>query len=438
MQEASASTRPPRNAKAIANVKLQTRVPPRKDTYQGAAIAVEQQIQEVSVLIHPAHLQPSLPQSSDMAGVATQTDPLQPEDIPITQDAQPGVTPGPLAPAQEMADMRAMIKSLMDRMDRADKPNTPPQSPTTGPRRRRSSSRDRRYSPTSERGSTRARRTSTGRRRSSSRRSSRRRSHSPRRRSRTRSSSRRRRRSSRSTSSRRSPNRIPITAQQTDVTAALAAQFPTIGSFKGKRLPVSALTLEPYRSLPPDLRKKAKERRSRRELSFPEHMCGLLKMIMSVMDPVTEAHAALSHAVHVAQDAATLPWPAVRDWTLACMGHIENGDASWHDAALFTNERTRLSWIKGRQMEADRHYPCPLYNKGACEHKLTHASEGTTWKHVCALCLYITGHEKTTHGAGTCRQRNQGRQHDDYRQDNRHKAQQGRQRKDKQDTASKN
>ena len=427
MQKAVSSPRPTRNAKCIANIRLTGRTLRHTDA-QLARLHQAPAITRSPIKNSSTPQRPALPHT--MAGVSTQTEPLQLQEVELGQPQPSSYPPGaqPAAPAtqpaQEMAELRAMIKDLTTQMAQ-------PRS-----RRRRSSSRDRRYSPTSDRGSNGARRSSTGRRRSSSRRSSRRRSHSPRRGSRTRSSSRPRRRSSRSSSTWRSPSRAP--SLQADPTAAIAAQYPLLGAHTGKRLPVRGLTLEPYRSLPPDLRKRAKERRSRRDLSFPEHMCGILKMVANTLDPASEAHAVLTHASQVAQDAATLPWPAVREWAQACMANIEDRQATWHEVSLSINDRTRLSWIRGKQMEADQHYPCPMYNRGKCDFKSTHSDQGTTWKHICALCLYVTGYDKPTHGANTCRQKNQNRPYDDHKPDNRYKGAQGRQRRDQRDAAAKN
>ena len=102
--------------------------------------------------------------------------------------------------------------------------------------------------------------------------------------------------------------------------------------------------------LPPELKVTAGKRHSRRPLTYPEHMCGFLKMLLPTLDPLSETHAALKHAAQVSQDTATLPWQAVRQWTQSCMAYMEDKDATWHDQELFTNERTRLSWIQGRQL----------------------------------------------------------------------------------------
>ena len=437
MQNGTSSPKPVRSAKTIANIKLLGHDPSQVDATLQPRPSEDTPVADPAGITNPTGGSPQVPHTETMDGVATQTDPAQTPDVQVAPAANPKATPDPKRD-ETIADLRNMIKELNDKVDRNAKAKSRSRSNSTRrSRRRRSSSRDRRYSPSSERGSTRARRSSTGRRRSPSRGSSRRRSHTPRRRSRTRSTSRRRDRSHRSSSSRHSLER-PTQPIQGEITTALAAQYPTMGTHKGKRLPVTGLTLKPYRCLPPDLRNIARDRRSRRDLTFPEHMCGLIKMISTALDPASEAYAALQHAADVAQDAASLPWPAVRQWTHSCMAYIEDRKASWYDTGLFTNDRTRLSWIAGRQMAATRRYPCPQFNMGKCDDKATHSAEGTTWTHVCALCLHITGQEKSTHGASTCRLKNQGKYYDDHRSDSRPKGQPNKARRDRQDQNQKN
>ena len=143
----------------------------------------------------------------------------------------------------------------------------------------------------------------------------------PRAHSRRRSRSRSRGRSTRPKISLRSLRNDP--AARSDADQALAAQYPLMGSTTGTRLSRSRATLEPYRNLPPDIKKRAGERRSRRDLSLPEHVCGLLFMALKAMDPGTDAYAAVEHTAQVAQDAATMQWPTVLAWSQACLSHLE-------------------------------------------------------------------------------------------------------------------
>ena len=334
--------------------------------------------------------QPKSPVSTPknrMDRVATQTEPLGTPDGVTPGTAQPtaGTTVAAVPADQRGAaeadptikDLHAMIKDLAVKVDRNNRSNSRSRSASSRRSRpRQMSSLARGFTPSSPRRSS-HRRQSTSRSRSTRRRShSRRRPSRPRTGSRTRSTSRRPRSPSRQRLSPRRERNQP--AARRDATQALETQYPSLGTPAGKPLPIRELTMEPYRNLPLDLRKKAKERRSRRDLTFPEHICGFLKMLANSMDPTSEVQAALLHATQVAQDAATLPWPAVREWTQACMAVIEDGRATWHDGDTFIPDRTRLSWIKGRQMEADRHYPCLEYNKGECDHRRTHAAKGTT------------------------------------------------------------
>ena len=327
-----------------------------------------------------------------------------------------------------------MIKDLTAEVKRD---RTRSRSRSTRRSRRRDPSRDRRYSPSSNRSGSRRRRSRSGGRRISSRRTSSRR-HSRRRRSRssTRSTSSRRRDRRSSSPRGRAPAHAaqPAAAAYPDPARVLAQQYPQIGNPTGKRLSRRRLTLEPYRSLPPDLKTRASERRSRRDLTFPEHVCGAIRMLFPTIDPLSEPHAVLKHLSQVAEDAAILPWAAVRE---ACMAHIEDGDATWHDQELFTNDRTKLSWIKGRQLESSLLALCPDFNAGVCKEKATHSDQGRTWTHECAQCLYITGDHRTSHGASACRTKATYKPNDEGRHDFRQKGQHYK-KKDKADTRPKN
>ena len=311
-------------------------------------------------------------------------------------------------------------------MDKNQKERSRSRSDSDGPYRH--SRTDRRYSPSSSRSGSRRRRSSSRRHHSSSRssrRSHHRQSHSRRRsRSRSRCSSTRDRTSSTPRHSRsKSPREIrkdPTVQKETD--EILETQFPSMGVPSGKKLPKRELSLQPYKYLPPDLKTAASERRSRRDLTYPEYMCGTILMLLPTISPVSEAHAVLKHFTQVSQDAATLPWPAMREWTRACMAHIEDGNATWQDQELFASERTCLSWIKGRQPEAQVRAPCPRFNTDCCKERKTHSGAGHTWLHVCATCYYLTAAEHTTHAATGCWKKTTNKGGDDHRQDTKRKS----------------
>ena len=394
------SPRPVRTAKTIAKIKLLSKTPHEKST----------------------DAQP-VPVQNRMAGVSTQTDPLVPVEpaVGVDEPVVELVVPTPNKDDNTMEGIRSLIKDLSDKVDKATAARSRSRSASSRrSKRRRSKSSG--YSPTSSRGSGSRRRSGSSRRRSNSSRSRRR---SPRRRSRTRSrgsrspSSRRRRRSS-SRSTRASPRASRRDTDTRDTaTKALDKQYPKMGTSSGKRISTRHLTLQPYKHLPPDLKHTAGERRSRRDLTLPEHVCGLLNFALEAIPTGTDLHSLISHAAQVSQDAATLPWPAVRGWSQAALSHVQEGRAEWADSEFLRSERTRLSWIKGRQMESLCRTPCPDFNTTKCTEKDTHASEGRTWLHVCAACLYITGEERPTHGAKACWSKGGSRQNDDRKHDNR-------------------
>ena len=118
----------------------------------------------------------------------------------------------------------------------------------------------------------------------------------------------------------------------------MESQYPALGTHHGNYLHTSRATLEPYRSLPPDLKRRAGERTSKKDLSLPEHVCGLLNMALKIMDPTTEEYAAIEPMAQVAQDATTMQWNIVRGWSQVCLAHLEGG-ATWADSTLFKEER---------------------------------------------------------------------------------------------------
>ena len=296
---------------------------------------------------------------------------------PQGQQGQPGghLNP-PHTPQQIDPQLDSRLKNIEDMLkewkenrsptatrERATRPNTPARSSKSrrSPSRRRSGSRRHSSgrsgrstrSPSrshhSRRSSSKSRRRSSGHRhrRSSYRsRSSRSKSGHRSRRSRSRSRSRDRRRDTISPPTR--PRRKSTSAEK--LSRALESQYPTIGRPKGRPLPKSGLTLEPYRNLPPEIRKRASKRKSRRDLLFPEHMCGFLNTILKSVDQDSELFSAVEHAAQVAEDASTLCWIDVREWSQACLAHVEQG-ASWLDRPLFEKDRTKISWVQGRSRD---------------------------------------------------------------------------------------
>ena len=288
-------------------------------------------------------------------------------------------------------------------------------SRTRSRRRTPSRSRSRRYSSRSHRSRSRSRRRSRSRHSRSRDHRSTTRSRATRSRSRRRASPRRRTRTPPSRSSRQIPTRDRDTATIID------DQYPNMGNPTGRRLPRTHLTLEPYHMLPPDLKKTARARRSRRDLSFPEYMCGFLNMVSEVLDPATEAHAAITHAAQMAQDAVTTPWSAVREWSQACLATLEGKKYTWLDEDMLHRERMRLSWIKGRTGPPPE-VPCHDWNMATCTERAPHEEDGKKLVHECAICMYGVPMRNTTHPAQKCRKRPALRAYqDDGRTDGRRK-----------------
>ena len=385
----------------------------------------------------------------------------QPGQSPHVSPAPPAVNP------VDMTDYLVRLKALEDKMEKAHKSKSRSTSRSSKSRDAKSRSSRPRSGSSSRHGSRRqdrprrlSSRSRTSRRsydrstrsRSSSQRRRRSRSHrrsrtTSRRRSRTRSRSHHRKsrsgsrasshtsRRARSTSRRKrsgSPRKIRSEpSARRDADRAIAAQFPRMGSPTGRPLPTRRATLEPYKRLPPDLKKKADQRRSRRDLTLPEHVCGYLFMVMKSVDPASEIYTALEHIAQVAHDAATIQWHVVRSWSQACLAHLEDKTATWQDTSIFDRERMGLCWCKGRSLP-DVVIPCPHYNTQKCDDPASHSAEGRTWLHQCAVCYYgISERHQTSHGAQGCRKKPGLKLiSDDGRPDNRRRTGQAQQKRD--------
>ena len=184
---------------------------------------------------------------------------------------------------------------------------------------------------------------------------------------------------------------------------ALSRQYRTVGKPKGKRHAQPHKFPRPNTFLPPDLRKRARARPEGNKLTLAEYICGYTRMMMSLSHPKDskDMNSMLTHLANIAEDAATLKWPAVCDWTEACFDHMEDGHFTWSNHQAFASERMRLSWLHGQANDNNALVPCPAYNADGCDSEGPHSEGHYTLKHVCAVCMYGVGLE-CAHTAKQC------------------------------------
>ena len=159
-------------------------------------------------------------------------------------------------------------------------------------------------------------------------------------------------------------------------------------------------------------------------------------MIAKSAPPDSDLEIAINHAAQVAQDAAGYTWSAVREWSQSCMSHISEDKDGWRVSPdLLARERTRISWLKGKPPQEVK-VPCHDHNTGKCNERATHHSEGRTWVHGCAVCIYggnddSVSQSASTHVVRTCRRKGSLKyQQDDSRGDFRRKTNYQYQKKD--------
>ena len=159
------------------------------------------------------------------------------------------------------------------------------------------------------------------------------------------------------------------------------------------------------------LKRKVRDRtgkKNRRDLTFPEYVCGYTRMLLTEIDPMTDLYGMINHLAQTAQDAVATPWPAVRIWTTTCLDYIQDGHATWSESALFSDERNRIAWSYAR---ADVLTPvlCPAFNNDTCKLTPPHFVGEMRFIHTCAICYYAAPVsnrvEATTHCAKNCNRR---------------------------------
>ena len=200
------------------------------------------------------------------------------------------------------------------------------------------------------------------------------------------------------------------------INLAISRQYQHMGHSTGRVLDITPPLVRPHEALPPDMKRKVKERtkkKNRRDLTLQEYVCGYSRMLMTEMDPATDLYAMIEHLSQVAQDAAVAPWPAVRLWTTTCLDYLDDGHVTWRDTYLFRDDRSRLVWSQVGQNSNATPVPCPAYNNDVCKQPAPHMDGEMRLLHTCAICYYAAPtaqrSESSTHNAKTCnRRRRQG------------------------------
>ena len=118
-------------------------------------------------------------------------------------------------------------------------------------------------------------------------------------------------------------------------------------------------------------------------------MCGLLYTNLKSIDHDTELYTAIELAAQVAEDASTLCWNEVREWSQACLANIEAGSATWLSRPLFERDRTNLSWVRGRA-KGNQKLPCHDHNTARTRRRPTSRS-GVGARLECAPIEMTTG-----------------------------------------------
>ena len=94
----------------------------------------------------------------------------------------------------------------------------------------------------------------------------------------------------------------------------------------------------------------------------------------------------LTQVIFTMRDAASIPWPAVREAYASSMHEVEEGRLSWNDATQWSLNRLSASQVALVISRTSPHLQkgrtCKFYNENSCSHEGHHG----VYKHNCAYC----------------------------------------------------
>ena len=112
------------------------------------------------------------------------------------------------------------------------------------------------------------------------------------------------------------------------------------------------------------------------DLSFPQWVSGQLTNIYNIQDP-NLAKQALLQVIMSTRDAASLPWPVVRNAWAVSMHEVEEGSLDWSQATQWSLNRLSTSQMAMTNVNNTQpKKPCKFYKDGSCSH----------YSHTCSFC----------------------------------------------------
>lgn len=178
------------------------------------------------------------------------------------------------------------------------------------------------------------------------------------------------------------------------------------------------------------------------ELSFIQHVSGLIAMALESMDHTHDAYGIINHVGQILDDSGFVSWDTIRAFSNNVILNVAKGKWSWCSERAIESCRTNF-YMRARQSDEPMwSVPCPRYNRGRCEDDDTHVIGEVTMRHACAYCATL-GYENP-HTLRSCNKQNnalggsqQNHTNSGDRRDSRYRSSYGH-RNDKSDDQAKN
>ena len=118
------------------------------------------------------------------------------------------------------------------------------------------------------------------------------------------------------------------------------------------------------------------------DLSFPHWVSGQLTNIYNIQDP-NLVKQALLQVIMATRDAASLPWPVVKNTWAVSMHEVEEGSLDWSQTTQWSLNRLSASQLAMTNVSTTQPKKlCKFYNEGSCSHEGKHGND----THACSFC----------------------------------------------------
>lgn len=144
------------------------------------------------------------------------------------------------------------------------------------------------------------------------------------------------------------------------------------------------------------------------ELTINQHLSGLCAMAIEEMEPSHPAAGIVAHIAQLLDDIEFMNWNSVRAFSNTVINNVAKQRWWWGQDRCIEQCRTNQYMRYRSGSEPQWSVPCPMYNRGRCNHDDSHNVGEVYMKHVCGFCVNYG--QDSSHTSRACNKKKQGGQ----------------------------